>query len=123
MQLQHANLPETAQQIADVIGVEKTLELVGGERCQHSREVYVPKRLRENHWLLELIGREAATQLSKEFPGIRLPLPTTLNKIERNRKIVHMRQQGMKYRDIADALCMSVSSVKMAYSRWVKSNN
>lgn len=123
MQLQHANLPETAQAIADVIGVEKTLELVRGEKCQHSREVYVPKRLRENHWLLELIGREAAIQLSKEFPGIRLPLPTSLSKIERNRKIVHMRQQGMKYRDIADELCMSTDAVKKVYQRWVKTCN
>lgn len=123
MQLQHANLPETAQQIADVIGVEKTLELVGGEKCQHSREVYVPKRLRENHWLPELIGREAATQLSKEFPGIRLPLPTSLSKIERNNRIIQMRHQGETYKVIAERMGMSVDTVKAVYYRWMKASN
>ena len=123
MQLQHANLPETAQQIADVIGVEKTLELMRNKRRQHSREVYVPKRLRENHWLLKSIGYEAATQLSKEFPGIRLPLPSSLDKFERNNRIIQMRHQGETYKVIAERMGMSVDTVKAVYYRWMKASH
>jgi DNA-binding NarL/FixJ family response regulator len=99
------------------------MELVRGKQRQHSREVYVPKRLRANHWLLESIGREAATQLSKEFPGIRLPLPSSLDKLERNNRIIQMRHQGETYKAIAEHMGMSVDTVKAVYYRWMKTSH
>ncbi|WP_430735158.1 Mor transcription activator family protein [Halodesulfovibrio aestuarii] len=126
MQLQHANLPETAQQIADVIGVENTMELVRAKQGK-GQFLYVPtsKRLRPSHVLVQILGAEVARELAEEFGGIQIKLPkcrSLLNE-DRNQKIIQMRQQSMKYHDIAVELCMSVSSVKMTYSRWIKSHN
>lgn len=127
MQLQHANLPETAQAIADVIGVEKTLELVRAKKQDKCRSLYVPtsRRLRPSHVLVQILGADVARELAEEFGGIQLTLPKCSSVFNegRNRKIIQMRQQGMKYRDIADELCMSLDAVKKIYRRWMKANN
>lgn len=127
MQLQHANLPETAQQIADVIGYEKTMELVRAKQGDKCRSLYVPTsgRLKDSHLLVQTLGVEAARELANEFAGYTLSLPRcpSVFKQERNKKVIQMRQHGMKYKAIAEELCMSVDAVKKVYQRWRKSFN
>lgn len=127
MQLQHANLPETAQQIADVIGYEKTMELVRAKQGDKCRSLYVPTsgRLKDSHLLVQTLGVEAARELANEFAGYTLSLPRcpSVFKQERNKKVIQMRQQGMKYQSIAEELDMELEAVKAIYYRWAKMNN
>lgn len=129
MQFKQEQLPAMAQELADVIGVEKTLELVKGKRKTKSRSLYVPSptRMRSSHWLVQTIGEKAAQELAQEYAGEPLTIPkcSSFIKLERNKRIIQMRQQGHRYQDIADSLGMTVSAVKMVYSRWMstQSNN
>lgn len=126
MQDKQAQLPAMAQELADVIGVEKTMKLVEGKRKTKSRSLYVPSpsRMNKSHWLVQTIGQEAAQELAQEYAGEPLTIPkcSSFIKLERNKKIVQMRQQGVRYQDIADNLGMTVSAVKMVYSRWMSAH-
>lgn len=123
MEMQRRQLPSTAQEIAEVIGVEKTMELVRGKQKTKCRSLYVPSpnRMKSSHWLVQTIGEEAARELSQEYAGEPLTIPkcSSVIKLERNKRIVQMRQQGFRYQDIADTLGMNVSTVKMVFSRWM----
>jgi sulfite reductase beta subunit-like hemoprotein len=123
MEMQRRQLPSTAQEIAEVIGVEKTMELVRGKQKTKCRSLYVPSpnRMKSSHWLVQTIGEEAARELSQEYAGEPLTIPkcSCVIKLERNKRIVQMRQQGFRYQDIADTLGMNVSTVKMVFSRWM----
>ena len=124
MQLDYAQLPETAQVIADVIGVEKTLQLARLPQVSNNRSVYIPtpKRLGDSHWLVQALGETTARKLSEEYPGFQLSLArcTSAVKRQRNEKIVAMREQNVSNADIAKEFGMTVSAVKMVYSRWCK---
>ncbi|OIN76288.1 hypothetical protein BL248_08400 [Ralstonia solanacearum] len=83
MQTQHEQtmqLPRTVQEIADVIGSERALYLVGKlpryeggvEGKKSSRVIlYVPTlaRLDDDHELVRILGRDDATKLCKSFGG------------------------------------------------------
>lgn len=124
---QQANLPTTVQAIANVIGMEKTMELVRGKQRDKCRSLYVPapERMRASHWLIKTIGEEAAYELAAEYAGEPLSIPkcSGLIKEERNRKIIELRRQGLAHHEIAHAMGMSVSSVKTIYYRWMKKQN
>lgn len=66
-------LPPSAQEIADVIGREQTLHLIGqlpacGQRTWRV-VVYVPKTLSVDHTLVRILGWHTAIALVKEFGG------------------------------------------------------
>jgi hypothetical protein len=79
-------LPETAQQIADIIGREPTLALAA--KCKH-RKLYVPHALNEDHWIVKTIGLPLARKLQFECRGLYLDLAkcTSIAVAERNNKI------------------------------------
>ncbi|GGH64905.1 hypothetical protein GCM10010975_32180 [Comamonas phosphati] len=71
-------LPESAQEIADVIGRERALYLigqlpryVGGAPGKQSTRVilYVPKSLTDDHDLVRILGRDDAEKLCHHFGG------------------------------------------------------
>lgn len=71
-------LPRTAREIADVIGRERALYLIGqlpraycGHPGKQSHRVilYVPKRLPPTHNLVRILGWHDALKLSRHFPG------------------------------------------------------
>ena len=71
-------LPASVQEIADVIGRETALYLIGqlptcyaGTSGKQSTRVilYVPKRLKPNHQLVEILGWERASRLVEGFGG------------------------------------------------------
>lgn len=121
MQLQQ-QLPPTAQAIASVIGIDKTMELVSNKRQTRSRTLHVPhpERLRPSHWLIQTLGEKAAFELAHEYAGETLSIPrcTHLAKQERNRRIINMRHNGSTYSEIASGMSMTISAVKMVYRRW-----
>lgn len=78
-------LPASVQEIADVIGSERALFLVGqlprcyipdrrkreAERGGHAERVimYVPKNLKPDHYLVRILGWHDAFRLQQEFAG------------------------------------------------------
>lgn len=103
-------LPRTAQDIADVIGRDAALRLIGQlPRCSpsgHSEIVmlYVPKDLRPDHRLVRLIGWDAANRLVNAFGGEVL-LPANCAGIYRgfrDRSIARLHGQGLPVKLLAE---------------------
>ncbi|WP_054945869.1 hypothetical protein [Novosphingobium sp. KN65.2] len=76
--MKYIMLPESIQEIADVIGREAALYLVGqlptcraGAQGKRATRVilYVPKRLKPNHRLVQILGWERANKLVEGFGG------------------------------------------------------
>lgn len=111
-----AVLPPTAQVIADVIGREKTLKLA---QAVQFRSLYIPKQLKPSHWLVTVVGTEAAQRLIEEFPSMSMPLAkcSSAVKAERNRRIAELSSSGMSSPEIAKRLGMKKSTVKLILYR------
>ncbi|AKH36878.1 MULTISPECIES: Mor transcription activator family protein [Nitrosomonas] len=96
-------LPSILQEIAELIGLPATLQLVqhyGGVR------LYVPKRLSEDHILITIVGEIAALKLVERFGGLDhfdIPKAQTISLALRNAKIREekstssVRQLALKY--------------------------
>ncbi|MTH79405.1 hypothetical protein [Paracoccus aestuariivivens] len=120
------DLPPSAQEIADVIGRERTLFLIGRLPQSGSRPwrvcLYVPTRIGPDHPLVSLIGWRDANLLVREFGGIILQ-PSNCRFLHRRWRTTEVRRlhgAGWAVRDIAGMLDISarqvanIVSVKMA---------
>ncbi|HDR9053161.1 TPA: hypothetical protein QDB02_000858 [Burkholderia vietnamiensis] len=98
-------LPESVQEIADVIGRERALYLigqlpryVGGASGKQSSRVilYVPtpQRLRDDHDLVRILGRDDAMKLCNAFPGENLSPPNCNQIYKRYRDTQMARMVG-----------------------------
>ena len=111
-------LPESVQQLADVIGCELALLLVGQLPKAYSRDkrypgaksgsvvMYVPSisRLGADHQLVRIVGWHAAVRLSKAFGG-EIMYPATCQAIYRefrNESIIRLSKQGVKKAHLAE---------------------
>lgn len=119
-------LPKSVQEIADVIGSDRALYLVGQlPRC-YSKDrrypnaqaahviLYVPKQLRPGHPLVQLMGWKDAASLVDAFGGEILQ-PGSCADVYRqflNRSIVRMAGEGMKPAAIAELLSVSDRHVR-----------
>ena len=59
-------LPKFTRQIARVAGLDAALALAaahGGTR------IYIPRNLPADHWLITLVGQDAAQRMAREFGG------------------------------------------------------
>jgi hypothetical protein len=111
-------LPQSAQEIADVIGREKTLLLIGRLPRSPSRgwrvNLYVPKRMPLDHWLIELLGFEDAEKLRRMFGGEILQ-PSNCNHIARafrNREVRRMAAEGLPAHQIAAVVDLTPRQVR-----------
>lgn len=118
-------LPESAQELADVIGTERALFLIGqlprsyrkrnGVQCGESTVVlYVPKAIRPDHPLVQMIGWHDARRLVKAFGGEILK-PATCSDVYRrfrDASIVHLAADGVKTPTIADWMQVSERHVR-----------
>lgn len=111
-------LPGCAQEIAEVIGREKTLFLIGQLPRSPSRSwrvvLYVPKRLPVDHDLVKLLGWNDADKLRKHFGGEILQ-PSNCNVVyrkARNRSARAMAADGMPIPQIADILDLTPRQVR-----------
>ena len=92
---------KSLQQIIDVVGVDAALIIIahhGGTR------LYVPLELKPGHWLIEILGEEAAQKLCLAFGGAEhfdVPLNTRGIRAERNRRIIERRSQGLSHSKLA----------------------
>ena len=90
-------LPESVQEIADVIGVERALYLVGklpqaGGRPWR-RVLYVPKAMPADHWLVGLLGWADAERMRRHFGGAILQ-PSNCNHLARAHRDAAIRRMG-----------------------------
>lgn len=122
------DLPDSVQQIADVIGRDKALLLVGKlPRCHRRDErypnakngqavMYVPKPsyLTLDHFLVQTLGWIDAERLCKEFGGL-IMYPAKCADIARkfkNDAILRMARTGIKTAAVAIAFGMSERHVR-----------
>ena len=121
-------LPPSTQEIADVIGREKALFLIGQLRPTPGRSwrvcLYVPRRMPLDHRLVRLLGYRDAEALRKEFGGIILQPATCINLVRefRNREVRRMATEGMSYVEIADAVGLSSKHVRNILAGHSESN-
>ena len=71
--VQPPKLPESAQVVADIIGVEATLKLAGATL---RRGVYIPHDMPKDHWIPTLIGWAKAKALHDQLRGMDINLAT-----------------------------------------------
>jgi hypothetical protein len=107
-----SRLPGSVQDVAEIIGEEKALELVSKARRSYppSRvgngtqgkvyetvQVYVPCNISPNHELVQQIGWEAASKLSRHFGGeiLKLGNCADLRRQHRNDAIKRMARSGV----------------------------
>lgn len=91
-------------EIADLAGVRAAL-LIGREKaCQR---VYIPKPpIAPDHWLIALVGDEAAIRIGNRWGGHNLDIPPALGGQMRRRRraITEMTKNGMSINRIARSL-------------------
>lgn len=107
-----ADLPESVAEIAEVIGRDAAIYLIGQIGPSGSRPwrvcFYVPKvrRLTADHQLVEILGWHTAKRLCRHFGGEILQPSNCafIGRRERDRRIHHFRAQGMSSREITEQL-------------------
>ena len=116
-------LPASVQEIADVIGRERALFLVGQlPRCYVSTAghqswrviMYVPKELKPSHELVKILGWHDASKLVAAFGGEILN-PASCAEVYRafrDKTALAMSEAGMKPTEVAEALGVSDRHVR-----------
>ena len=117
------DLPESVKEIAEVIGREDTLRLIGqlptcyaGKEGHKSNRVimYVPKRLPPDHKLVEILGFNTAMKLVRHFGGEILQ-PANCRALYsrfRDEAILRMLDAGARPGMVADLLGVSERHVR-----------
>jgi hypothetical protein len=111
-------LPASVQEIAEVIGRDKALYLIGqlpqcGKRSWRV-VLYVPKRIDASHQLVRWLGWKDANRLVAEFGGEILQ-PSNCKHLHlalRNRVIVQMASEGLAPAVIAEAMQITSRQVR-----------
>lgn len=113
-----AALPPSVQEIADVIGRERALYLIGQLPQSGSRAwrvcLYVPKRLKPDCQLVRILGWSDAVLMAREFGGMILQPSNCrfLAREFRDREVRRMAVAGMRPRDIAETVELTERQVR-----------
>lgn len=118
-------LPASVQEIADVIGTERALYLIGQlPKCYQTRNgskstswhviLYIPKRIEPDHQLVKIMGWHDATRLVDVFGGeILQPANCTdVYRQFRDRSILRMVSEGMPGNAVAALMGVSDRHVR-----------
>ncbi len=117
------DLPRSVREIAEVIGREATMYLIGQlPRCYAGADgkkankviMYVPKRLPPDHRLVEILGWTTAQKLVRVFGG-EILYPANCNHLEarlRNRRILEMLDAGISSVQVAEEMGVTVRYVR-----------
>lgn len=118
-------LPASAQEIADVIGSERALYLIGQlPRSYQTRKnskqtswhviLYVPKQLKPDHQLVQLLGWHDAQRMVDAFGGEILHPASCADiyKRFRDQSIIRMAGEGMPNKTIAEVMEVSDRHVR-----------
>lgn len=118
-------LPASAQEIADVIGSERALYLIGQlPRSYQTRKnskqtswhviLYVPKSLKPDHQLVQLLGWHDAQRLVDAFGGEILN-PASCSDVYRrfrDQSIIRMVGEGLAVKSVAELMEVSDRHVR-----------
>lgn len=116
---QVAELPESIQEIASVIGRDRALYLIGslvpsGKR-RWRRILYVPhpRNLKMSSKIVKILGYEDAARLSRAFSGLILQPANgnSLSRALRDRCICDMARRGVPTADIAAFFALAPRTV------------
>lgn len=121
-------LPKSAQEIADVIGIEQALLLISRLPRAYHRDnrwpaaqnqtviLYVPTipRLGARHKLVEILGWHDAIKMCKAFGGeiLRPAECADYYRLERNRRILEMLASGMAPSAVAAEVGLTVEQIR-----------
>lgn len=112
-----SSLPGVLAEIADIAGTEIAWAIA---RAQGGITVYIPAQPGDDHWLVELVGREAADKISQHFVpgknGIRIEIPMAKHTRARER-LVKALEAGMTAPQAALAAGMHQRSAYRARKR------
>ncbi|MBF0370679.1 MAG: hypothetical protein HQL52_14600 [Magnetococcales bacterium] len=94
------DLPDSLLEIKDAIGLEGAMTLV--KSCGGTR-LFIPKRIRAQHKLAQLLGIERARRLSLRFGGETLMIVRAVKAMRqaRNREIIRRYDAGIPVRTLA----------------------
>lgn len=118
-------LPDSAQEIADVIGRDAALYLIGqlprvyGGSAKAGKQsmrcvMYVPKRLMPSDMLVRILGWDAACKLAYVFSGMVIH-PANCKEVYRpfrDRNIARLFHEGLAVKTIAEWFDVSERTVK-----------
>lgn len=112
----YPQLPESLTEVAEVIGLSGTIELIkayGGTR------VFIPKNMKTQHKLANLLGLEQARRLSHYFGGESLSIARAASgiRMERNKTIVHRYDAGEGVGSLAMAFQLTERQIYTILSR------
>lgn len=108
----YSHLPGVMQEIVEVAGIKAAWEIV---RTCGGRPISIPHEIKETHWLVDLVGMEAAQKISKHFTAgwkrisIQIPLARDA---ERRLRLIKALESGMS---ATDAAAVSGVHVRTAY--------
>ncbi|AZB63877.1 hypothetical protein EBL87_09060 [Cereibacter sphaeroides] len=114
----HLPLPDTLQDVAEVIGREAALRLAEGlPQCgsrSWRRMVYVPQKMKEGHPLVRLIGRERAEELRRSHTNMILEVPVCveIRAAYREHVIRRLKAAEMPEQEIARMVGVDVAAVR-----------
>ncbi|PRA87941.1 helix-turn-helix domain-containing protein [Ochrobactrum sp. MYb29] len=112
-----SSLPGVLAEIAEAAGTEVAWAIA---RAQGGINVYIPAQPKDDHWLVELIGRVAAEKVSKHFcvgkSGVRVDIPMAKHTRARER-LVKALEAGMTAPQAALAAGMHQRSAYRARKR------
>lgn len=116
-------LPEFLQYIADLVGREAALKLA--EACGGGDRVYIPapEALKEGHWLVKIIGMEAAMIVAKDFAvlspkgrisggRVLIPLGPLSARDKLHQQILEAAASGLSNETIARKFKVDVTTVR-----------
>lgn len=113
-----APLPDRAwftpllNRIADVAG-ERAALILGVEKA--GQQIYIPEKIKPDHWLAQMIGFDAAVKMSEKWGGDKyLDIPPALNgdRKRRSANIARLIDQGYSINKIVQMTGVSRSTVK-----------
>ncbi|CAN0654320.1 helix-turn-helix domain-containing protein [Nitratireductor aquimarinus] len=112
-----SSLPSILAEIADVAGAEAAWALA---RTQGGTTIYIPREAEDDHWLTELVGKEAASKICNHFrvgnTGARIPIPLAKQSEQRVR-LQKALEAGMSAPQAARAAGMHERSAFRARAR------
>jgi len=111
-------LPESVEEIADVIGRGNAVRLMEGTRASGKRrwrrQLYIPADMPDNHRIVSMIGLEAATRLSFSHGNLITELPSchALRKAYLADHALRLNDGGAQLSDIARELGVEQKTAK-----------
>ncbi|MBF0448399.1 MAG: hypothetical protein HQL67_09385 [Magnetococcales bacterium] len=115
-QFRESDLPDSLTEIKEVVGLQGALILLN--RCGGTR-LFIPRRLKAQHKLANLLGLEAARLMSAYFGGETLTIVrgSRAKKLARNRSLIHRYDAGERVAELAVAFELTERQVYTILSK------